>query len=89
MTEQQCSTQQQWKQSVRTLANLQGIAVGRKDVQYLLCIPGDVLEWRPGLQRGRRSKILALNGRIIMCLSQTCGPPHSFRFQSIFATAYL
>ena len=69
MTEQQCSTQQQWKQSVRTLANLQGIAVGRKDVQYLLCIPGDVLQWRPGLQRGRRSKILALNGRIIVSLS--------------------
>ncbi len=69
VTEQQCSTQQQWKQSVRTLANLQGIAIGRKDVQYLLCVPGDVLQWRPGLQRGRRSKTLALNGRIIMSSS--------------------
>ena len=54
---------------MRTLANLQGIAIGRKDVQYLLCVPGDVLQWRSGLQRGRRSKILALNGKFIMSLS--------------------
>ena len=47
----------------QALAHLQGIAIGCKDVQYLLDIPSDVLERRPGVQRGRRSKILALSGR--------------------------
>lgn len=59
---------------VRAPAHLQGIAIGSKDVQDLLSIPGDVLERRPGVQRGRRSKILALSGRTIMSLMR-----HSIR----------
>ena len=59
---------------MRTLAHLQGIAIGRKDVQYLLSVPGDVLEWRPGLQRRRRSEILALSGRTLCLYHRLKGP---------------
>lgn len=40
--------------------HLQCIAIGREDVQDLLRIPGNVLNWRPGLQWCRCSKCLPL-----------------------------